>query len=158
MWQDALRSNDSNPRAHFQLAFAYYSDQRCAEALPHFARAAQLQKPDDRLLVDWAYALDCTGDSKQAIQKLKQALPLTRDAATWTTLGMFQAKQSLLDDALASLNVALRLDPRSDMALAYRGNVHLLKQMHSEARADFDAALNLNPDNPVARQGRAALR
>jgi len=56
LWSDSVSKTPTNARANFQLAYAYYENQRCSEAVRQYERVATLQKPDYRLLVDWALA------------------------------------------------------------------------------------------------------
>jgi len=159
MWLDSVNGNPKNARAHFQLAYAYYRDGRCAEANPHYAEAAKLNKPDYELLVDWALSLDCAGDSGGAVEKLRQATELRKKGShAWATLGMVYGKSGRSADALEALNRALSLNPRDANALAYRGNVYLVGGKTAEAIADFEAALRIAPEQTVAAQGLAAAR
>ncbi len=159
MWLDSVRGNPKNARAHFQLAYAYYQDGRCAEANPHYAEAAKLGRPDYELLVDWALSLDCSGDSGGAVEKLRQATELRENGShAWATLGMIYGKSGRAGEALDALNRALSLNPRDANALAYRGNVHLVGGRTAEAIADFEAALRIAPEQTVAAQGLAAAR
>src|SRR5579871_403399 len=66
IWRDSAAEAPNKSRPHFQLAFAYYQAGKCADAQQEYAKAAQLDKPDYRLLVDWGLAYDCAGDSVTA--------------------------------------------------------------------------------------------
>src|SRR5207245_335028 len=46
LWEDAVKKSPGKARAHFQLAHAYYTANRCQEAEEHYQTAAQLEKPD----------------------------------------------------------------------------------------------------------------
>ena len=48
-------------------------------------------------------------------------------------------------NALADLNRAITLDPRSAPALASRANLHLRRKQMSEAKADAEACLAIEP-------------
>jgi len=158
MWQDSLKGNPKNARAHFQLAYAFYRDGRCAEANKHYEQAASINKPDYELLVDWALSLDCVGDPDAAIEKLRAATPLKKDSHAWATLGMIYGKRGRGPEALDALNQAVALNRRDAIALAYRGNVHLVAGRAAEAIADFEAALRIAPANTIAAQGLATAR
>ena len=157
LWEDSVAGAPNKARPRFQLAHAHYSQGRCPEAVAHYARAAELTKPDYSLLVDWALALDCAGKLDEALQKLNQAAAVERTAHVLSLTGMILAKQGSLERALSALNEAIQRDADYDMAYAYRGNVFYSLGQHSSARADYQKSLSLNPTNSVAQQGLRLL-
>jgi Flp pilus assembly protein TadD len=123
-----------------------------------YERSAQLQKPDDRSLVDWGLALDCAGQSGAAVETLKEAAALGNHWHAWSTLGMLLGKQGQSQAALEALNKAIQLNPGDDNAYAYRGNVRLAAGEKFLAVADFQKSLELNPNNAGARRGLAVAQ
>ena len=93
LWQDSVAKSPENWRANFQLAYAYYEDQRCTEAERQYARTAQIKEPDYRLLVDWALAMDCAGRPGGAVVKLEEAAALKPTAHVYSTIAMMYGKQ-----------------------------------------------------------------
>lgn len=162
MWADSVEVNPSNARALFHLGFAYYEQGRCPDAVRQYQKAAAAGGETYDLLVDWALALDCAGDSGEAIGKLKKATTLMRHSHAWSTMGMIYAKRGELEAATQALGQALQIDPQDAVALVYRGNVFLLKHEPAAALADYEAALRIRPDDPGAFAGKqsaqAALR
>ncbi|MBI5087201.1 MAG: tetratricopeptide repeat protein [Acidobacteria bacterium] len=156
MWKSAVDANPANYRAQFQLAYSYYEQGRCTEASDHYGAAAQLRKPDYRMLVDWSLALECAGNAEMALEKLQQATKLERNPHAWSQIGMIYGKRHQLDNAMEALNQALAIDPRNETALVYRGNVRVMQGQPSAALADFDLVLAMNPSNQMALQGRTA--
>ncbi|MBI5280427.1 MAG: tetratricopeptide repeat protein, partial [Candidatus Solibacter usitatus] len=156
MWKSAVDASPGNYRAQFQLAYAYYEQGRCTEAADHYGVAARLRTPDYRMLVDWSLALECAGNAEMAIEKLRQATKLERNSHAWSQIGMVYGKRNQLDNALEALNEALAIDPRDETALVYRGNVRVMQGQPSEALADFNLVLAINPSNQMALQGRTA--
>lgn len=156
MWEDSTRTNPRNSRAWGQLAFAYYEQGRCVEALRAYEKAAETGRPDFRLLVNWANALDCAGRLDEAVAKLHAAQQDSRHWLAWTILGRVYAKKGELERALETLNEALRMNPSDANALAYRGNVHLLRGDPQAALADYEQALRLAPGDSAALKGRQA--
>lgn len=157
MWRASVASNSQNSRAHFQLAHALYEQGACAESADQYSEAYRLGQKGTDLLVDWALALDCAGNSMEAEARLKEAVAVE----AWSfharsTLGMVLAKQGKLEAALEELNVAIGLNGRFDMTWAYRGNVLLMMGRREEAANDFRRALELNPENPAAQKGLAS--
>jgi len=157
MWQDAIMGNPANARAWFQLGYALYNENRCAEAATAYERVPSLIAPDYELMVDWAEALDCAGQATEAEQKARRATELKPTAHAYTVLGKMLAKQGKNDEALAALQKALALDRRFDMAWAYVGNVELQLGDPVKARDGFERALRINPSNPVAEAGLRML-
>ncbi len=58
-------------------------------------------------------------------------------------------------DALVETNAALQADPSNQMALAFRGSIHMASQRFDDALRDANAALGVNPRNPFALMIRA---
>lgn len=153
LWKDTADKSPNKSRPRFQLAYAYYSESRCAEAAAEYEKAARLGKPDYSLYVDWALALDCAQRPDAALERLRQAVALEKTAHAYALIGMVHAKQNRRPDAIAALNEAERLDPRFEQTYVYRGNVYLLESDFAKAEADFRRALELNPADPAARNG-----
>jgi len=162
LWQDTVAKSPRKQRPRFQLAYAYYHEGRCTEALPHFEHAARLGRADYRLLVDWGLAADCAGRFEEALEKLRAAAALENTAHVHALMGMVYGKQNRREEALRELEIAARLDPRFSMTYVYRGNIHLASGNPQAARAEYLRALELDPRNTAAREGlrraEAALR
>lgn len=156
MWVESVKQNPQNYRAQFQLAFSYYEKGECSKSLEHYKAASVLQKPDYRLLVDWALALDCAEDVPGAIARLQEATKLENTSTAWSTMGMIYGKRNQPQLALDALNHALELNRRDAMTWVYRGNVYFTLGQHAQALEDFEQALHRDPSNPAAQQGKAA--
>jgi cytochrome c-type biogenesis protein CcmH/NrfG len=159
MWEDSLQGNPRNSRAHFQLAYAYYTQNRCADSVREYTAGAALQKADYRMNVDWALALECTGDTAKALERLKEATSQNPgDSHAWATLGMIYGKSGRMDEALIVLHRALELNGNDENALMYRGNVYVSMGNLTSAIQDYEHALKVRPDLPGAQQGLATAR
>ncbi|HWQ53166.1 MAG TPA: tetratricopeptide repeat protein [Bryobacteraceae bacterium] len=152
LWRDAVEKFPGKSRAHFQLAYAYYSQNRCAEALPHYRRVAEIDGPAYDSLVDWALALDCNNQPQEALAKLKQAAALDSTAHVYSLIGMVFAKQSRWAEALAALDTASRINPAYAMTFVYRGDVRLSLNDPAAAIAEYRRALELDPRNEIVGQ------
>jgi tetratricopeptide (TPR) repeat protein len=152
LWTDSTEKNPRNGRAFFHLAYAHWRGGQCARASENYAKVPALQKPDERLYIDWALALDCENKPDEAIAKLRQAIAIRPSALAWATIGMVLGKRGRSDEALAALEEAHRLDPNFDMVYVYRGNVMLAKGDLNSAISLYRHALNLNPRNETARE------
>ncbi len=158
LWADAVEKSPNKVRPRFQLAFAYYNLGQCARASGEYAKAAELEKPDVKLLVDWALALDCAGSESPALEKLQAAAAIDRTAHVYAQIGMVEAKQNHRDAAFAALAEAERIDPGFDMLYFYRGNLFLMSREFDLAGAEFRRALSINPANQSAVNGLMAAQ
>ncbi len=152
LWADTAAKSPNNPRAHFHLAFTHYQAGNCPEAVKGFERAAALEPPDHRLLVDWGLALECAGQPRQALEKLQLAAGLQRTAHVYTQIGMIRGKQGDYPGALEALETAASIDANYAMTYVYRGNVRAAMGDEARALEDFQRAVRLDPKSDVARQ------
>ncbi len=152
LWQDTVAKSPRKQRPRFQLAYAYYEQGRCREALAEFEHAARLGPADYRLLVDWGLAADCAGRPEEALERLRAAARLENTAHVHALMGMVLGKQGRHEEALRELGIAASLDPNYGMTYVYRGNVYLDLGQREIAIAQYRRALELDPRNPAARQ------
>jgi Flp pilus assembly protein TadD len=131
---------------------------RCNQALTHYQKVATLERPDYRLLVDWALAYDCLNQSQEALNKLEQAATLERTAHVYALIGMIHGKNSRVKEAEAALAEAEKLDPRFDMTYVYRGNLRLGERNFAAAARDYRHALELNPRNQAAADALSVIQ
>ena len=157
LWRDTAAKSPGKSRAHFQLAYAYYEAGRCQQASEEFELTSKLQRPDVRLLLDWALALDCAGDPERALARLRQAAELEPNVNVQATIGMIHGKQGQYEQALSALAEAKKIDPGFAMTYVYEGNVHAAQGGLEKARELYGRALQLDPRNPVAVQAAANL-
>ena len=73
LWKDTVSKSPLKARPHLQLGFLYFTQQRCAAALPEFEAAAKYGKPTYPLLVDCGMTYECLGRHDEAIDRLRQA-------------------------------------------------------------------------------------
>lgn len=154
-WQDTVAKSPNNARAHFQLAYAQWHEGRCAEALKSYEKVARLEKPDDRLLIDWALALECAGRVDEAVAKLREAGKLAPTAHVYAQIGMIYGKHNRAEEALAALAEAEKIDPRFEMTYVYKGNVYATRGDWASAAAHYRHAAALNPNNETAQRALA---
>jgi tetratricopeptide (TPR) repeat protein len=152
-WQDVTQKSPKNARGWFQLAYAQWQAGSCYDSVQNYEKVGQLQKPDERLLIDWALALDCAGKPDEAVAKLRQAAALPPPSAlVHAQIGMIYGKSGRAEEALAALDEAQKINPNFDMTYFYRGNVFLGRGEFPAAAAQFRQALVLNRNNAQARQ------
>jgi tetratricopeptide (TPR) repeat protein len=150
LWEDAVKKSPRKARAHFQLAYAYYTENRCQEADQGYQKVAELEKPDYRLLLDWALADNCLNRHEAALQKFQQAAALEKTAHVYTQIAMMHAKMGKTEEAFQALATAQALDPSFDVTYLYRGQ--LLAGMNNlpAAEQEYRRALAANPNNQQA--------
>lgn len=157
MWADSVAKSPKKYRPQFQLAYADYLANRCPEAVTGFSKAAEIQKPDYGLLVDWALASDCAGNSADALVKLRQAAALNGSAHVYSQIGMEYAKLAQYPQALDALDQAVKLDPNFGMTYVYRGHIFALQGNKPRAATEYQKALEIDPHNQAARDAMVRL-
>jgi tetratricopeptide (TPR) repeat protein len=121
----------------------------------NYERVSKLQAPDDRLLIDWALALDCVNRPDEAVTKIREAMAARPTAHGYSQIGMIYGKRGRTDEALEALAAAEKLDGRFEMTYVYRGNILLSRGEMPQAAAEYQRALSINPGNAQAQQGLA---
>jgi superkiller protein 3 len=154
-WSDTTAKSPGNARARFQLAYAQWQNGKCDEAVSNYEKVATMQKPDDRLLIDWAFALDCTQKPDEAVAKVRQAMEKQPTAHGYSVIGMIYGKRGRVDEALEALAAAEKADPNFEMTYVYRGNIYASRGQMPIAISEYQRALAINPNNTTAQQGLA---
>ena len=127
------------------------------QAVTTYEKVAALQKPDDRLLLDWAYALDCAEKPNEAVAKIREAIDKYNLAPAHghSAIGMIYGKRGRVDEALEALAAAEKADPNFEMTYVYRGNIFASRGQMPVAISEYKRALTINPNNTTAQQGLA---
>jgi tetratricopeptide (TPR) repeat protein len=129
LWEDTVRKSPGKSRAHFQLAQAYFDQQRFDRAAEEFEKAAALGPPDFALLLDWGLAYDGLHQPEKALAKLQQAVAMVgppRDIAhAYTQIAKVYADQRQWKEASAALAMAEKIDPGFPATYVYKGLVCL---------------------------------
>ena len=121
-------------------------------------RAAAAEPQDADKHGEFGLALEANGMPKAAIQTYLQAEGLATNDPRWSYLAaVTSAKFGELDAALAALDRSLAIDPSYVSAYLYRGAWLLDLGRVDEARAAYERATRLQPDNPAAWYGRARV-
>jgi len=150
LWQDAVNKSPRKARAHFQLAFAYYNENRCQEASQSYQKVAELEKPAYHLLLDWALADNCLNKHEAALQKFQQAAALEKTAHVYTQIAMMQAKMGKNEEAFQALATAQSIDPNFEVTYMYRGQLLAGLNNLPAAEQEYRRALAINPSNQQA--------
>jgi len=153
LWKDTVEKSPQKGRPHFQLAYAYYQNGQCAEAVKHFERVSQVQKPGSSLYIDWGLALDCAQQHEQALALFGKALNLERTAHVYSLIALTYIKRGQREQAFAALDAAEKLDRGFLIIYIYRGNLLLLNGEFDKAAEQFRSALAINNSDMSARDG-----
>jgi tetratricopeptide (TPR) repeat protein len=153
LWQDTVDKSPNRSRPHFQLAFAQMQAGQCQSAIQQFEMVSKLERPDSRLLVDWALAEDCALKTDSAIARLKQAAQMDPSAHVYSLLGMMYGKQGKIPESLEALATGEKLDPKYEMIFVYRGNDYFTLGEYAKAADEFKRAVAINPLNQGAANG-----
>jgi tetratricopeptide (TPR) repeat protein len=157
IWKDTVSKSPQKLRPRFQLAFAYFQVASCNNSIDEFQKAAALEPPQFDLLLDWALAYDCAGNSQQAIAKLQQAVAQHPSAHVYSQIGMEYGKTGKYPEALDALAAARRLDPGFAMTYYYLGNIHAIQGDQAQAMRDYRRVLKLDPGNAPALEALAHM-
>lgn len=157
IWKDTVDKSPRKVRPRFQLALADFHAGDCAESANEYQRTAALEKPGYDLLLDWALAYDCAGNTEQAIQKLEQAVALHPSAHTYSQLGREYGKAGHYPEALQALATGQKLDPTFAMTYYTLGNVYQAQGDLARARENYQMTLRIDPNNEPARAALARL-
>jgi Tfp pilus assembly protein PilF len=152
IWKDTASKSPRKLRPRFQLAFAYFQAASCTNSVDEFQKAAALEPPKFDLLLDWALAYDCAGNSPQAIATLQQAAAQHPNAHVYSQIGMEYGKIGKYPEALDALSAAQRLDPGFAMTYYYLGNIHAIQGNQAQAAEEYRRVLALDPNNAPARE------
>ncbi len=153
---------DSASRSWNNIGIVHRSQGRIAEAVGAYRRALALDPAFASARNNLGYALLLENRVDEAIAELDGALaddPALGQAHA--NLGLAYAMRARPNDferALASLGRAERLMPGNAEVHARLGEIHLARGELAPARARFQRALALQPQNPRAQAGMASLR
>ena len=157
IWKDTVSKSPQKLRPRFQLAFVEFQAAACSDSVDEFQKAAALEPPTYDLLLDWALAYDCAGNSQQAIAKLQQAAAQHPGGHVYSQIGMEYGKIGKYPEALEALTTAQRLDPGFAMTYYYLGNIHAIQGNPAQAREDYQRVLALDPNNAPATEALARM-
>ena len=127
LWTHTLEITDANFTAEDGLATALIPQGRIEEAFPHLLRAQQLRPDDPLSTLNIAVYEHMHGNYEAALNGYATVVQLTKNPGLLAT------------------------------ALGYSGYVHYSLKQYDNARQDFEAALNQQPEYPSAYRGLGLL-
>lgn len=109
-----LRDNDRSAAGHAMLAYALLRENRPADSLKEYTRAAEIEKPSAQMLErvgqDYVLLADWPEADKWTLRAV-QMDPTNADA--WYSLGRIRYSEQRFSDALSCFQRALKLAPKS---------------------------------------------
>ena len=160
-WDDPIRDQRSaHVRGHasYQLAQGLSSSGRIPEALSILERLqgyhpeANCGRAEDyflacNLMNSFSIAYDRNGDPERALATARRGLALNENFAPFhLTIANLYRKRRELDLALGHVDRALELNPARGYAHEQRGRLLFGMGRHAEAKAAFETALALEPE------------
>jgi tetratricopeptide (TPR) repeat protein len=158
LWKDTAVKSPKKMRPHFQLAFAYQEMGRFDLAITEFQKTADLEPPSADLLIDWGLAYDGLNQPDLALAKFREAAAREPSAHAYTQIGYIYAKRSQWKEANEAFDRAEKIDPRFAITFLYKGQVHQANNELPAALADYQHALDLDPNLEPARQALVTLQ
>jgi len=152
LWHDAYRKNPENARALMGLGDGYAAEGKCADAIPYFQKAVQLD-PEYRNVFNLAGAYDCSGQATEALIGYRNALKIKPSADAWVHIALLQMKSGQYDDAYRSLDTAQSIQPGDKDIYNYRGILDLAESRFDHAQNQFQSVLTNNPGDAMAARG-----
>jgi tetratricopeptide (TPR) repeat protein len=150
LWEQTVRHQPRNERAHNNLGQALYQEGRLAEAVPILEAAIALQ-PSSEAHGLLALTLAGLGRSQEALPHAREAVRLKPvSAPAHSSLGTVLGDLGNLEGARLELEEALRLEPKLSEARISLGVVFARLGRLPEAAASFAAVLQDEPAHAVA--------
>ena len=121
-----LVKNDLSATAHSMLAYALLRENKPADSLTEYSRAASIEKPSATMLEHVGQDYVLLGDWDDADKWTLRAVQMNpADADAWYSLGRIRYSEQRFSDALSCFKKALELSPKSvkienNLGLAYQ--------------------------------------
>lgn len=138
----------ANPRSWILLADMHnaLAQREEARAAVHHALELQPRFAFTHLWLAWSYAVFEPLDLDQAEAHARHAVALVpNEVLPHDYLGDALRQQGRLEEAAQAYTVGAELDPTSALMIQQRGHVNTFLGRYAEARADYDAAVALEP-------------
>jgi Tfp pilus assembly protein PilF len=152
---DAHKQDPSNLDALLGIARLLDAQGRFAESMDYYRKAEAVRPRDTRVACNYGYSLYLQGRFAEAEAALRQALARQLDnAKAHTDLGLVLGRTGHPAEALAEFRRAGCREADAHVNLAF---ALTLQKSRSEARAQYEKALALDPSSSAARKGLQEL-
>lgn len=156
-WQDVLKKNPGNKRAHSDLANSYIRQRRFTEAMAEDDVLDKMDGVSEGTLLNRVAVYEVMQNFDLALDTLHKTAAMNPTASTYTEIGHLEAYLGHIPESFAAFALALKLDRNYAPAHAQRGMIYLATRDNDRARIDFYAALKSDPNNEIATTGLAKL-
>lgn len=144
----ALRIDPKNLFGLLVRAQSLVLADKAEEALPEAKLALQLQPDSDNAVQVWAMAIDKSGKTKQTIRELSATAENNPgDAVVWTQLALLYSAQRRLGKAVEAFTAAIKADNTRPFLYRMRADAYLSVGEQKAALTDYEAAMQLEPDD-----------
>jgi tetratricopeptide (TPR) repeat protein len=158
---EAIRRDPNHGGAHLALGLLNVREGRRAEAIHDLTRAIAGDPASHEAYQARAEAFAAEGQWKLALRDLEEAertdpaagsrrIEVARRRVDWTE------KTGELEEAARACEEWIRIAPGQTAPLLRRADLHMRLEWFDEARADYEAALKIEPRNSEAQKGKAA--
>lgn len=163
-YRAAVKADHSNAKAHANLASTYRQLERYPEANAEYKIASETIKDDSNLYTEWGYCLGKTAEWEKAAARLETAKGMSATAEDesnvgWAYYNAAQADLAAKNDAAAklklekskaSLQSAVKKDPKLDAAHLNLGSTYNSLGEHDKAVTSLNQAVRLHNDWVIA--------
>lgn len=159
VFQQALALAPEDPRERQVLASLQLMLHQPKDALVTLAPLLEVGSPSADTLELVSSAYEDSGDTPQAVNKLREAMLLEpRNVSLYLDFAMMALAHQSFQIGINVLNEGLTLLPRASQLYVARGVLYVQLAQYEQAEADFAAAENLDPGQPLstAAMGLAA--
>jgi tetratricopeptide (TPR) repeat protein len=125
LWEDTVAKSPKKLRGYSHLVHGLVQDHRCREAIDRVSDLSQRVELDASALANWAIAYDCVNEPENALERLKQSAQKLPWPSTYMNMAQHQVKLNRVQDAIQSVNQALKLDPTLESAQAFLAKLYL---------------------------------
>jgi tetratricopeptide (TPR) repeat protein len=159
LWQDAARKSPRHARAHLNLAGAYHSTGNVDAAIPEYLSALAINPRLSPAYMNLGVVFLLKGDLDRAEPLLRKAAELAPTMPEpYLNLAVLATRRGQGREALDLVSKAESLGG-SDRAHLIKGDALRLLERYTDARREYELALALLPEDPVAQeQARARLK
>jgi tetratricopeptide (TPR) repeat protein len=145
---DSEELRNISARVQISLGEIAIAESKLEDAEKSFRRALELNPQTARAHLGLAEILLAGGRAEEAIAETRLAITAGDDRAI-SLLGIAQTISGKYDDALISLDAALKRDPQNARTLLYRAEVYIAKNRLNEAIADLKSAFAIEPADSI---------
>jgi len=152
IWKHTADNRPQNYRAWLSYGAVLVKLKMYMKAKEVYEQAIELNPTDRALKVQYAIALHRTGNTKAAIESLKQTLAEQNEKEfpeayeAYTNLGVMLGSIEKREEAISYLTVAIKLKPEAEDARFALGNAFVAQGRLEEAAEQYTAALAGHPE------------